>query len=319
MVFSVLHSVFRAALLACALTGMVSFANATENQIITLEENAKNWPITSVAINGVQTEALVDTAATVALIDQSFLPGGQAIGAALGETNVLGIGGRRVYPVHTLEHVSAGAHVWRDVRAAITPIQSDLAPYNVLPASMFEGDILDFDFAEQRLRTYSGKPRRISSTTRNRIDYVEQDGLVFIPIQINGVRGNALIDTGADITFVNRAFAQQARAQSYLNTAKLVEGSDLEKQVAVPHAFRDLRFGSAQVDRFQIPVLDSELFDELGYGDTPMMVMGMDMLSRFRMQIDRKRKRITFLSRKIKREDLFARPTISRAREVSNP
>ena len=60
MVFSVLHSVFRAALLACALTGMVSIANATENQIITLEENAQKWPITSVSINGVQTEALVD-------------------------------------------------------------------------------------------------------------------------------------------------------------------------------------------------------------------------------------------------------------------
>ena len=112
MVFSVLHSVFRAALLACALTGMVSFANATENQIITLEENAKNWPITSVAINGVQTEALVDTAATVALIDQSFLPGGQAIGAALGETNVLGIGGRRVYPVRGDRRIEATPYAW---------------------------------------------------------------------------------------------------------------------------------------------------------------------------------------------------------------
>ena len=197
-------------------------------------------------------------------------------------------------------------------------VHGDLRPQNIIWRDSTP-IVLDFDFAEQRLRTYSGKPRRISSMTRNRIDYVEQDGLVFIPIQINGVRGNALIDTGADITFVNRAFARQARADSRSNTAKLVEGSDLEKQVAVPHMFRDLRFGSAQVDRFQIPVLESELFDELGYGDAPMMVMGMDLLSRFRMQIDRKRKRITFLSRKIEREDLFVRPTISRAREVSNP
>lgn len=319
MVRSTPQSLLRAALISLAFAGMGQAANATENQSLELERSAQKWPLTTVSINGVETQALVDTGATVALIDQAFLEGGVATEASLGETSVLGIGGRRVYPVHTLTQVSAGAHVWRDVRAAITPERVELAPYNVLPTSMFEGDIVDFDFAKRRMRVYSGHPRRISNTTRNRIDYVEHDGLIFIPIKINGVRGHALIDTGAEVTFVNRSFARRSGADVNREVAKLVEGSDLEKQIAVPHKFRDLRFGSTQVERFQIPVLDSELFHELGYGDTPMMVMGMDLLSRFRMQIDRKRKRITFLSRKMEREDLFVRPTISRARVISNP
>ncbi len=319
MVRSTFQTLFRAAVIALAFAGLGQAASATENQSLVLEKSAQKWPLTTVSINGVETQALVDTGATVALIDQAFLEGGVATEPALGETSVLGVGGRRVYPVHTLTQVSAGAHIWRDVRAAITPERVELAPYNVLPISMFEGDIIDFDFAKRRIRVYSGHPRRISNATRNRIDYIEHDGLIFIPVRINGVRGHALIDTGAEVTFVNRSFARQSGADANRDVAKLVEGSDLEKQIAVPYKFRDLRFGSTQVERFQIPVLDSKLFHELGYGDTPMMVMGMDMLSRFRMQIDRKRKRITFLSRKIEREDLFVRPSISRAREVSNP
>ncbi len=261
----------------------------------------------------------VQSGATVALIDQAFLETSETRLAPLGETSVLGIGGRRVYPLHRLSQVRAGAHIWEDVRAAVTPERIELAPYNVLPTSMFEGDIVDFDFAKRRLRVYSGNPRRIANTKRNRIDFVGQDGLVFITIRINGVRGHALIDTGAEVTFVNRSFARRSRAKMNPEIAKLIEGSDLDQHLAVPYKFRNLRFGSAEIKRFEIPVLDSTLFHELGYGDTPMMVMGMDLLSRFRVQIDRKRQRVTFLSREIEREDLFARPSISRARESISP
>lgn len=309
----------RAGALAIALTGLGQTVSATENQSIVLERSAQKWPLTTVHINGIETQALVDTGATVALIDQAFLDRGEAQTGPFGETSVLGIGGRRVYPLHTLSQVRAGPHIWQDVRAAVTPERVDLAPYNVLPTSMFEGDIVDFDFAKRRLRIYSGTPRRISNARRNRIDFVAQDGLIFIPIKINGVRGQALIDTGAEASFVNRSFARQSGAEMNRDMAKLIEGSDQEKQLAVPYKFRDLRFGSAQIDRFQIPVLDSRLFDELGYGDAPMMVMGMDLLSRFRLQIDRKRQRVTFLSRELDREDLFARPSISRARDSIDP
>ena len=184
---------------------------------------------------------------------------------------------------------------WTDVRAAVN--SSNLFPvrHSILPISLFDAEIIDFDFAEARVHFYDGRPKRVRRTRKTTIKYTEDQGLIFIPIKINGERGLALIDTGAERSFVNFAYAQQARAIPEFTEQERMRGSDLAPKTARLHTFRDLKFGDFHIPRSKIPALRTDLFQSLGFGDAPMMVMGMDLLAHFRLQVDRERKRVTFL------------------------
>ena len=47
-----------------------------------------------------------------------------------------------------------------------------------------------------------------------------------------------------------------------------------------------------EAEMFDIPVLETEMFAELGLGDEPVMVLGMDLLEHFRVQIDQRRQKL---------------------------
>ena len=80
------------------LTAAFEPAQATERETLWLQQNEHNWPITTVTINGQQTPALLDTGATIALIDDDFLTSELQPDESV-ETRVLGIGGQRLFPV----------------------------------------------------------------------------------------------------------------------------------------------------------------------------------------------------------------------------
>ena len=271
-------------------------AHATEERTLVLQQSLKNRPYTVVSINGTETYALLDTAATIALIDNEFvLP--DETGTYGGEhARIIGLGGKREFPIASLDTLRAGTETWLDLRVAVDTESRFPIRRSVLPISIFETNIVDFDFTNRRVHLYDGRPRRVTGGTKSSVKYSDVNNLIFLPIEMNGVRGTALIDTGADLSFVNQRFADVANARLDEERTKILQGIDLAKNWASIHQFRRLEFGDHFFKRLTLPVVTTDLFTELGFeADEPMMVMGMDLLSHFRMQVDRKRSRVTFV------------------------
>ncbi|MEM7460891.1 MAG: hypothetical protein AAF331_15615, partial [Pseudomonadota bacterium] len=73
----------------CFIAAAFSPAQATERETLQLQQNDRKWPITTVTINGQSTPALLDTGATIALIDDDLLTSELTEDAPF-ETRVLG-------------------------------------------------------------------------------------------------------------------------------------------------------------------------------------------------------------------------------------
>lgn len=283
-------------LLLAMLCGVfVQAAQANEKEALALQQNDRNWPITTIRINGQPTPALLDTGATIALINDDHLVFDPMQIQTQPQTRVLGIGGQRLFPVAELSTLAAGAHSWQNVRVAVNTEERFPVQQNILPVSIFEASVVDFDFPNARVRVYEGHPKFVRGARRSALGYADVDGLIFIPIRINGVRGKALIDTGADVSFVNTAYARRAKGVPAVDESKDIRGSDLQRNTAKIYTFRRLQFGDNHISKFGIPVLETDLFRDLGFEEEPMMVLGMDVLRHFRLQVDLNRKRLTFL------------------------
>ncbi|MEM9054117.1 MAG: aspartyl protease family protein [Pseudomonadota bacterium] len=270
-------------------------AEASEERTLTLQDNLYDRPLTSVMVNGASSVAILDTGATIALIDEDLLGFDETSAKTGEEAEILGIGGKRIYPIMQVESLAVGSERWAGLRVAVNTANRFPVERTVLPISIFDARVVDFDFRKDRLHLYDSRPRRVREADKSVVRYKDVQGLIFIPIRINGVRGKALIDTGADMSFVNPAYAHLAKASIDFDETKRIRGSDLSTSNASVYAFRSLRFGDNEITRFKLPVLKTELFAELGFGDEPLMVMGMDILKQFRLQVDRERGRVSFV------------------------
>ncbi|MCR9268481.1 MAG: aspartyl protease family protein [Hyphomonadaceae bacterium] len=260
-----------------------------------LELIAERRPMAAVNINGTPTTALIDTGATIALIDHDFMSESDLQSRATQQTLILGIGGQRYYPTATLSKLDVGRESWTDLKVAVNSMNRFPVTQSVLPISLFDEDVVDFDFVNDRVLIYDGRPKRSRSGRRSTVKYTTEQRLIFIDVKINGVKGKALIDTGADVSFANPEFAALSRAALSIEDTQRMRGSDLSNQIASVYTFRKFDFGNNRVEKFKFPVLRTELFDHLGFGDGPMMVIGMDILQNMRLQVDRERQRLTFI------------------------
>lgn len=276
---------------------MLSFpsAQASQQRTLVLELNGQNKPLTEISVNGVQTSALIDTGATIALIDDQLVPAKGMAANADQELEILGIGGTRNYPAIELSSLTVGTANWRNLPAALNTLDRFPVTDSVLPISLFEQAIVDFDFRNDQILIYDGRPKRVRRSRTSSVRYNDQHRLIFIDVKINGTRGKALIDTGAQVSFVNPVFAEQSNAKLSTEDTQLIRGSDLNKHIASVYAFRNFEFANNRVAKPKFPVLETDLFDRLGFADQPMMIIGMDILQHCRVQVDRKRRRITFV------------------------
>lgn len=272
-----------------------STAAANEERTLELHESAARHPYTTVMINGESATALLDTGATIALIDRRLVDIEFDAAAPLDEARILGIGGKRKYPVTQLDNLSAGSERWTDIRVAVNTESQFPVHRTIMPVSIFDTRVVDFDFANHQVHLYDGRPKRVRRAHKSWLNYQNVNDLIFVTVRINGVYGKALVDTGADVSFVNERFAHDTRAVLDEVRTQLIRGSDLSNNRASVYTFRHMRFADNEINRITLPVLDTELFEELGFADQPMMVMGMDLLRQFRLQIDRERERVYFV------------------------
>ncbi|MEO0982877.1 MAG: aspartyl protease family protein [Pseudomonadota bacterium] len=250
--------------------------------------------VTTVSINGAEpVEAIIDTAANIAMVDEGSLT---AAGLAPPENpepvTVIGVWGASPYPKVRLQNVVLSVLALGDMDAALNDLSFFRRTTNVVPATAFGHRTLDFDFPSRRLRAHDGAPRRRLRQEASAVPIEPLQGMWLAPVEINGRRGLALIDTGSNATFINRAFATHAGARQSGPEKVMIAGSTEPTDRARLAKVRRLQLGRYHVRGVEIAIADTPLFDHLGIGDQPVMVLGIDFLQHFRVQIDRERERL---------------------------
>lgn len=165
--------------------------------------------------------------------------------------------------------------------------------------------------AEQRLvMRFRGRGR--SSIHRSRPDHDQFLGVVrprvrFHPPEAGGadlmivnalVRGQevpAIVDTGAQVTLINPALAEAAKARPFQSRAAstgnmLVQSPTGRAALAQAMVVSAVHFDELVLDQLAVLMGDFHIFRLLGLQDTPAMLMGVDVLGVFeRVVIDLKR------------------------------
>jgi predicted aspartyl protease len=273
------------------LTFTVQVASANERQVIPFEMTDEGHLLVSLTINGRSgIDGVIDTAATYAMIDVATARSAGVAEPDAESVNVLGVSGPQIYPVVYINSMATGNTGIGDIPAALNNRPDIPGAHNILPAGAFDGDVIDFDFDEQRVLIYDGRPD--SSTTRvsTRVPIEEISGLWFAEVKLNGKKGLALIDTGSSITYVNSRFANDASMRTNVEKTQTLlgaTGGGVAVRVATARLFTA---GRHRIPGLDLLVADPALFSHLGRSEQPTMVLGLDYLSAFRVQIDRRRK-----------------------------
>ncbi|WP_273184144.1 aspartyl protease family protein [Hyphomonas adhaerens] len=270
-------------------------AFANERLVIPFEVNEYHHMVVHLEVNGNdRTTGIIDTAATFPMINRRTARLAELLDVEENPPliNVLGLTGEGIYPVVELETLLIGNVMKQDVPVALNVDMDVTGAQNVLPASAFEGDVIDFDFENMQVMVYDGRPDRSVRRVSSSLKYADENGLIFVEVRINGRKGRALIDTGSSVTFINSRFAESSHTKTNEEKTQILQGATGGDQSLRVASLRVLEIGDYRVSDMDILVSDPPLFEYLGMHEEPAMVIGLDLLSSFRLQIDRRRNRV---------------------------
>tara|TARA_R110000782_G_scaffold72885_1_gene145776 strand:- start:1071 stop:2045 length:975 start_codon:yes stop_codon:yes gene_type:complete len=280
----------RTGALALLIVTLVLPTAATERQVIPFDMNPSGHMVVPLRINdAAQAIGVIDTAATYAMIDGATASAAGVPPPDELSVNVLGLEGLQAFPVVHIGSLSAGNTRIDAFPAALSRRIAVTGIHNVVPLTALEGDVVDFDFDEGRVLVYNGRPDTSTELSSSRMKMHIRQGLWFAEVRLNGIKGLALIDTGSSISYVNSRFADAAGARpndEKTQTLRGITGGNVAIRVATARKFT---LGQHRVTGPDLIVADPALFSHLGMDDEPAMVLGLDYLSIFRVQLDRRR------------------------------
>lgn len=112
-------------------------------------------------------------------------------------------------------------------------------------------------------------------------------GLLAVQVEVNGVTGWGVIDTGARETRINTRFANLAKVEEdKAAAATTVHGATNSASTLQPGRTRTVRMLGKELGETSIRIADLPIFETFGLQDEPAMIIGADYLGRFRLVID---------------------------------
>lgn len=275
-----------------AVSSMSASAAASDDLVIPFQFSRSGHIATSIVIDGdVEATAVIDTGANFPMIGADAAAAAGIIAPEdASQIAVLGMGGIEDRPLIEVGQLEIAGILFEAMPAALQTRNRFPGPPNVLPVTAFEGRTVDFDFQRKHISLYDGPPRRVRDR-RSKLELRTIEGIYFAKVQLNRRTGWAMIDTGSNITYVNSAFADAAggrRQEQNLELTGVTDGEETARTLRV----RRLGLGRHGVEDFEVLVADPPIFEHLGLSAEPAMILGLDALVGFRVQIDRQRRQL---------------------------
>jgi predicted aspartyl protease len=211
-------------------------------------------------------------------------------------------------PTYPIKSLSIDGHAIRNVAAYGLPNRHD----NGKEAGVAGNDLMDgvrvvFDFPCKEVGIH---PRSEALDAILPKDAVQVDGgaiadgtVLTLPVQINGVTGVALLDTGSRDSRINPGFAAAIGvdpSSSAFRDADLIYGANSKAAVSRIGPVGTVRFAGISIANAEARVIDSPVFRSAGVGDN-VMILGTDLMRDHRLVYDYQAKRFWFGSSKCAR------------------
>ena len=221
---------------------------------------------------------------------QGFAPGP--------ETEIGGMTGTTKNPTYNLASVSVDGRTIRNVVADSFPNRHDVeVEAGAIGNDLMDGAVAIFDFP---CKTVEIPPKpvdmaRILTPDAHKVmagGVVDGTQLSF-PVEIGGVRGVAVLDTGSSDTRVNTAFLKAAGidpASAAFRDAEPIFGVAGKATPSRKGPVGAVRFAGLEVTSPEVRVIDMPIYKSFGFGDGPAMIMGLDLMAGFRLVYDHEAK-----------------------------
>lgn len=291
--FRILAFAAACVLSSCALTARQPETCAVADGCLQLERGDDGSAIAAARVNDQGPFYFVlDTAASGTSLNEAAVA---RLGLTpIGADEAVGMGGSIDVRLYRVSAIEAGPLLSRDQVVPEFPAPeftshdiSGLAGVN-----LFEGQLVTWDLGAMQVRASASGAPPVGQWREVEVDWM-QPWKVLAPITINGVAGEALIDTGAQRTVLNAAFvralgmdlANAPQVDSITGVdgaAQPLVGVTITTAVVGPWVYRDQRAYAAELPVFQ----------RLGDPDRPLVVLGVDWLAQRRFAIDYQTRRV---------------------------
>ena len=292
------------AVAAVALSACASLAAApadpcagTADPCVAIERGDGGTPVIQARVNGQGPFAFVlDTAASSTSLDEDAL---KRLGAPRDEATekAQGMGGEFDVRLYRVASVEGGPLVVKDfIAPGVPPPDLDSHPVMGLGGIDLFGD---------RLTVWQPRKGRVllapggslpegSGWTEVKVDWI-RPWKVMLPVEIAGAKGWALLDTGAQYTTLNPAYAKAVGLTR--ESGRLRPGGDIAGLDGKPMALDLAETGPVAIGPWRWPsrtlrIGDLPVFQRLGDPAGPLMILGIDWLQETEFAVDYKSQRV---------------------------
>ena len=225
---------------------------------------------------------------------QGFAPGP--------DSEVGGMTGTTKNPTYRLADVSVDGRTIRNVVADSFPNRHDVeVEAGAIGNDLMDGAVAIFDFPCKTVEILP-KPVDMAGILTPDAHKIVAGGVndgtqLSFPVEIGGVRGVAVLDTGSSDTRVNTAFLKAAGidpASAAFRNAEPIFGVAGKATPSRKGPVGAVRFAGLEVSGPELRVIDMPVYKSFGFGDGPAMIMGLDLMAGYRLVYDHEAKLFWF-------------------------
>ena len=213
--------------------------------------------------------------------------------------DVYGQTGSVASPTYSLKTLSVDGRVIHNIVADGLPNRHDAGRQaGVAGNDLMDGTITIFDFP---CRTVEIRPKPVDVHAIVPSDSVVVQGgsvadgtQLTLPVTVGSVEGTAYLDTGSRDTRISPGFAAAAHidpSSPAFRDADLIFGIKTKGTVSRIGPIGTVRFAGITVTQAEARVIDLPVFGTFRRGGPPAMILGMDLMSGYRLVYDHEAKR----------------------------
>ncbi len=203
-------------------------------------------------------------------------------------------------PTVVIPHLRVGSRSVADIHAPALA-RANLGASGILGVDSLQNQRVTFDFARREMTVTPSRRREEQWPDGNTVVVTGRSiygRLVLVDASVDGQRVWVIIDTGSEVSIGNSALrAALARRNRLGEMAPVrmlsITGGQLTAEYSVA---RRIRIGGIDINNLPIAFADAHPFRQLGLGDRPALLLGMDALQLFdRVSVDFPNRRVRVL------------------------